>query len=390
MLDQRHIVAIHAKDTKAVLAITGGGTDAIGNLLRFGGGSNTLLEAVVPYHQTAFDEFVGGKPDRYCSPEAARDLAMAAFLRAYKLTERELGLVGIGATCSLAKGGPERAGRVHHAFIALQTPTQTKTRSVKFPQGEFSREQEEDFVAGFILDLLSEEAGVTGFPRYWPLNTGKFDETVAFADRHIFNLIRGYTQLVTTPLTFAGNGRPRVVFPGSFNPIHADHIRMAKVATEITGSPVAFEISVHNVEKPPLNYQSIQDRTQSILAEHQKDPSFAQAICLTNAPLFEQKAVIFPNSTFVVGFDTIERIGNIKYYKNDDTLLFEAIDRLQSLGTKFLVFHRKRNGVVSTVEDMLNKVPGNLRNLTQLVPLEKYTPSGLSSTDIRQEKQSHE
>jgi hypothetical protein len=47
---------IHETPHKAVMAITGGGSEAIGELLRHGNGSKTLLEAVVPYDQGSFEE----------------------------------------------------------------------------------------------------------------------------------------------------------------------------------------------------------------------------------------------------------------------------------------------------------------------------------------------
>lgn len=56
-----------------------GGSEIIGELLRHGQGSNTILEAVVPYCQSAYEEFIGGPPDKFVSEEAACQLAMAAF-----------------------------------------------------------------------------------------------------------------------------------------------------------------------------------------------------------------------------------------------------------------------------------------------------------------------
>src|SRR5436190_2249667 len=92
---------IHATPKLAVLAITGGGSQAISELLRYGNGSKTLLEAVIPYDQKAFDTFVRGTPDKYCSPEAACDLAVAAFLRAYSYRPEDAdNLIGVGATSS--------------------------------------------------------------------------------------------------------------------------------------------------------------------------------------------------------------------------------------------------------------------------------------------------
>ena len=65
-----------------VLAITGGGSGAIADLLEVPGGSRTVLEAVVPYSAAALVEFLRGKPEQFCSARTARAMAMAAFQRA--------------------------------------------------------------------------------------------------------------------------------------------------------------------------------------------------------------------------------------------------------------------------------------------------------------------
>jgi hypothetical protein len=139
---------IHKTATKAVIVIAGGGSEAIGELLRHGNGSNTLLDAQVPYSQTAFEQFIGGKPDKFVSEDAACSLAMSALLRARKLytpsqEDKEnpwFGLVGLGATASLAKEN-ERAGRQHKLFVATQTNFVTKCTEYTLPDG-LSREVE--------------------------------------------------------------------------------------------------------------------------------------------------------------------------------------------------------------------------------------------------------
>ena len=74
----RLIQAIHQSRFKTVLALTGGGTSAAGLLLRVPGGSRTVLEVCVPYDAQAFIEYLGRRPEQFCSPEVAREMAIRA------------------------------------------------------------------------------------------------------------------------------------------------------------------------------------------------------------------------------------------------------------------------------------------------------------------------
>ena len=123
------IFQIHEFPCKVVLAITGGGAEVIGELLRHGSGSATVLDAVVPYAMEAMDRFLGRKPEKYCSEKTARLMAMVAYQRALELSKGSDGsegsessegfevsensadpdVIGIGATCKL-KATNEREG----------------------------------------------------------------------------------------------------------------------------------------------------------------------------------------------------------------------------------------------------------------------------------------
>src|SRR5436853_790498 len=107
------VAKIHAARGQIVLAITGGGTAAIANLLVVPGGSRTVLEAVVPYSAESLAEFIGGQPENFCSPRTARLMAMAAFQRARHLqrlaaSDQRQAAIGVGCTASLVSDHPKR------------------------------------------------------------------------------------------------------------------------------------------------------------------------------------------------------------------------------------------------------------------------------------------
>src|SRR5438128_4831503 len=92
------IAAMHASGRQAVLAITGGGTGAIAQLLRVPGGSRLLLEAIVPYDGQSLTAFLGFSPAHASSGETAVALAERARDRAAMFARAGTAIVGLGAT----------------------------------------------------------------------------------------------------------------------------------------------------------------------------------------------------------------------------------------------------------------------------------------------------
>ena len=76
------IEGIHSSERKLVLAATGAGSSVISRLLASPGASSLLLEAVVPYAESALHSWLGGQPDQACSESTARAMAMSAWSRA--------------------------------------------------------------------------------------------------------------------------------------------------------------------------------------------------------------------------------------------------------------------------------------------------------------------
>src|SRR5438874_12380479 len=98
---QQLIAGLHASGRKAALAITGGGSGAIGELLRVPGGSRLLVEAQVPYDAQALAAFLGFAPAQACSAETAAAMARTVRARAARLMPAGTDLVGLGATAAL-------------------------------------------------------------------------------------------------------------------------------------------------------------------------------------------------------------------------------------------------------------------------------------------------
>src|SRR4029077_10438914 len=92
---QQLISTLHASGRKAALAITGGGSAAIGELLRVPGASRLLIEAQVPYDPSALATFLGVAPAQASSSDTAIAMARSALARAARLTPAGTDLVGL-------------------------------------------------------------------------------------------------------------------------------------------------------------------------------------------------------------------------------------------------------------------------------------------------------
>ena len=67
------------------------------------------------------------------------------------------------------------------------------------------------------------------------------------------------------------------------------------------------------------------------------------SIALTRAPLFVEKARLFPGSTFIIGADTAARLLDPRFYPDADGVS-GALDELAGLGARFVVAGRSRSG----------------------------------------------
>ena len=349
------IQALHDSSWRGVLHITGGGASLLAELLAVAGASRTVLDASIPYAEQALGDLLGKLPEQAASQATARALAMTAYQRAVGFGGSDH--FGLGCTASLVTDRTKRGQT--RAHWAIQTVSATHDYHFELDAANSRSEQEaalrEALITSLGAALLGDnDAGVQGSvcratPQWQPL-------------------------LGATPYRWCnGQSDGSLILPGSFNPVHHGHYQMLQVAQEITGKTGAFELTLRNADKPDLDYLSVQERLAHMTDQH---------VWLTNQANFSAKAELFPGATFVLGTDTMARIGELRFYQNSSDKLAAAIERLRSVDIDFLVLGRAQGGRFLSLDDLT--LPSALRALCKGVPESMYR-NDVSSTSIRAE-----
>ena len=178
-------------------------------------------------------------------------------------------------------------------------------------------------------------------------------------------------------------GAPRgsVVLAGSFDPLHEGHERLAAAAATILARPFAFEISILNVEKPPLARSELVERLRQFQGRH--------TVIVTRAPTFVEKSGAMPGTAFAVGYDTAERLFEGRFYgplaaAADPGVagdpVSEAFNRIRRNGCTFAIAGRLLGARFRTLSDL--DVPAGYEDMFTEIP-ETAFREDISSTGIR-------
>jgi len=367
---------IHESPWRLVLVAAGGGVQALADLFKIPGASKTVLEGIIPYSSPALESWLHAKPDHACSESTARSMAMAAFLRARQLEQAEKKptvspVAGVSCTASLVTDRVKKGD--HRVHVAIQRVDVTRCFSLVLTKGARTRMEEEQLASGLFLHAI---AAACDLEPDWslPLVANEvLEHHMAEAPESWQRLILGECDVVPlgTPADWQ-RGRPPVLFPGAFNPLHVGHLRMAQIAEAKLGRAVEFEISVLNADKPPLDYVEIRRRVEQF--------SLQDRVWLTRLPTFLEKARRFPQATFVVGIDTLLRIADPRYYGHDPHMRDRAVKEIAEQGCRFLVFGRCWHGRFLGLKDV--EIPDELRRLCTEIPEADFRED-VCSTQLR-------
>jgi nicotinamide mononucleotide (NMN) deamidase PncC len=395
-LQTRLIEGVHSSGKRIVLVATGGGSGAIAALFAVPGASRSMVEAAVPYAAEALSAWIGYSPDEFCSAHTARVMAVAAYERARRY-EPDADCCGVACTASLASDRPKLGA--HRAHLAYQTKNTTTELSIEWTKGARTRAEEEDATSALLLNMVAEVCQVSvrmpiallpgEEPKRGSITVGEMLEWIYNSswegirvDGVGFDGMKSAARIgddEPDDLPYEVWSKqvqvlppPQALFSGAFNPLHRAHRRMHAIAEQLLCVRVEYELSMTNVDKPPLDFLEIEDRCRQF--------KLSETLWLTRWPLFTQKAAGAPGAVFVVGVDTIARIADPRYYGGRKRARDRAIATIKKHGCRFLVFGRATDGVFHSIADL--DLPRELAEICQQVPEQTFRDD-ISSTELR-------
>lgn len=372
------VEGILAAGRPMALAVTGGGSRGASWLLNHPGASRVVVEAQVPYHPEAVADYLGRPGPHRVREETARRLAAAARTRARRLS-RNARAVGVGATAALATGRV-RKGR-DRAFLCTRGPRTYSFASLLFDRGASDRLSQEEVLSSVLVARCAVAAGAVeeGAPGPVLPPWVQVEGSAAAVDEALEALLDGRLEAVEMDSPGAA-ARPaplvggRILVPGSFHPFHPGHAGLAAAAERRSGRDACFELSIENVDKSPLEYRAILDRS--------RQPRDGRSLLLTREPTFLGKARVLRGCWFAIGFDTAVRLLDPGYYVGGPGGMEEALRELRDLGVRFLVSGRNWEGEYRRLSDL--HVSGEFRDMLEEIPEDEFRLD-VSSTQLREE-----
>ncbi|MFQ5342133.1 MAG: nicotinamide-nucleotide amidohydrolase family protein [Anaerolineae bacterium] len=178
-------------------------------------------------------------------------------------------------------------------------------------------------------------------------------------------------------------GRRLGVLSSAFNPLTSAHVRMARLAMqEYRLAEVMLELSKVNVDKRVYG-ASLAERLWMLERFVEGRPRFSVAMC-SHARFIDKARAIRAavaddiDLYFIVGYDTLVRVFDPKYYHNLSAELGELFDQSQ-----FIAANRGEHSLADVEEFLEQPAYRSFTNKIHLIELDAFHAS-LSSTQVRE------
>jgi nicotinic acid mononucleotide adenylyltransferase len=359
-----------------VIEFAGAGSQALAWLHAIGGSSRTILEATDHYSADSLVEAIGFEPAQYASVPVVKALATRAHIRAGHLANIGTPVVGVACSATIATDYAKRGQ--HRCCLAVSDTQGITTYNLTLTKGRRTRLEEENLVSLLILRAVARVCGVPGLPEVTLASTEELVERFEPAPlpARVLTGALDWTAVMPDGTMKVGQTWPNLaLLSGAFNPLHTGHRQLAHRAADILGQAVYFELPLINADKGTITLAETNRRMAQFAGE--------APLILTRAPLFSQKARLFPRSVFVLGVDTVQRLIQPRFYNDSPAEMLASFATVKEAGCRFLVAGRKTEDQFVTLQDIA--LPEGYQDLFTAIPSEEFRID-ISSTAIREKQ----
>lgn len=291
------------------------------------GASSWLSGLSYPYDREETNSLLGFKPDGYVNMDTAIELAMVAYMNAYRYAG--LRTIGVGIEGSIAGLKLHHGDHRIHACVITPNTAVCSTVILDKRIGEKARAQDDHRCSELVHDLIATALGKKSYVNFTVLSNQELLDKILH--RSFFRANRERE----SELWFSH--KYSALMPGAFNPPHDRHHFIASSVESFYQVPVTYHITIDSPHKPTLAAQDILERVRLLRGR--------DVIVTQGDPLYIQKAERFRDKPIVMGTDALERLFDPRWGTDVDATL----DRFRELGTRFFVAARDQT-LLETLE----------------------------------------